>query len=99
MPISNFSEGLQKALSFLPGTYGTCLLRNHLLRGVFAEMGAQGFPEQAVDAIRDAVDCNIYFFDAKVEMGTMYLVLGGAVLVLTGVYVLLNILTGKRKHR
>lgn len=99
MPISNFSEGLQKAISFLPGTYGTCLLRNHLLRGVFAKMGAQGFPEQAVDAIRDAVDCNIYFFDAKVEMDTMYLVLGGAVLVLTGVYVLLNILTGKRKHR
>lgn len=97
MPISNFSEGLQKALAFLPGTYGTCLLRNHFLRGVFAEMGKQGFSEQAIDAIRDAVDCNIYFFDAKVEMGAMYLVLGGSILLLIGVYVLLNILTGKRK--
>ena len=29
MPMSNFSEGLQKALSFLPGTYGTSLIRNH----------------------------------------------------------------------
>ena len=35
MPISQFSDGLQKAISFLPGTYGTSLLRNHFLRGVF----------------------------------------------------------------
>lgn len=33
MPISNFGEGLQKALSYLPGTYGTALLKNHMLRG------------------------------------------------------------------
>ena len=32
MPISNFGEGLQKALSYLPGTYGTALLKNHMLR-------------------------------------------------------------------
>lgn len=31
MPISNFGEGLQKALSYLPGTYGTALLKNHML--------------------------------------------------------------------
>ena len=36
MPISNFGEGLQKALSYLPGTYGTALLKNHMLRGAFA---------------------------------------------------------------
>ena len=33
MPISQFSEGIQKVLSFLPGTYGTSLLHNHLMRG------------------------------------------------------------------
>ena len=31
MPISSFSEGLQKVVSFLPGTYGTSLVRNHSL--------------------------------------------------------------------
>ena len=86
-------------ISFLPGTYGTCLLRNHLLRGVFEETGEQGFPEQAVEAIKNSVDCNIYFFDAKVETSAMYLVLIGAVFVLVGVYILLNILTGNRKKR
>ena len=33
----------QKVISFLPGTYGTSLLRNHALRGVFAEMEKKGF--------------------------------------------------------
>lgn len=40
MPISNFGKGLQKALSYLPGTYGTALLKNHMLRGTFEEMEA-----------------------------------------------------------
>lgn len=99
MPISNFSEGLQKVIAFLPGTYGTSLLRNHLLRGVFEEMGAQGFPEQVVEAIRDSVDCNIYFLDTKVETSTMYLVLIGAILALIAGYILLNILAGKKKKK
>ena len=45
MPISNFDTGLQKVLSILPGTYGTSLLKNHMLRGIFEEMSANGFPE------------------------------------------------------
>ncbi len=96
MPISNFPEGLQKALSFLPGTYGTSLLRNHLLRGVFEEMGEQGFPPQVLEDIKDGVDCNIYFFDTKVELSTMYLILIGAVLLLLGSYIVLNLLSKKK---
>lgn len=97
MPISQFSEGLQKLISFLPGTYGTSLLRNHALRGVFGEMEAQGFPAEAVETIRDAVDCNLYFFGDRVEPGSMYAVLGGAVVVLIAVYVLLNVLRGAKQ--
>ena len=99
MPISSFSEGLQKVIAFLPGTYGTSLLRNHLLRGVFAEMGEQGFPEQVLVAIKDSVDCNIYFFDTRVELSTMYLVLIGAILALIAGYVLLNIPTRRVNRR
>lgn len=90
MPISNFSTGLQRVLGFLPGTYGTSLLRNHALRGVFAEMSEQGFPDAVVAAIRDSVDCNLYFFDHKVETGAMYAILGGTIAVLVALYVLLN---------
>ena len=97
MPISQFSDGLQKVISFLPGTYGTSLLRNHTLRGVFEEMESQGFPQEVVEAIKDSVDCNLYFFDNKVEMSTMYAVLIGAVAVLIAAYVLINVVWGSKQ--
>ncbi len=90
MPISNFGDGLQKVLSFLPGTYGTSLLRNHAMAGTYREMTAQGFPTEVVEKIRDSVDCNLYFFGDKVDIGTMYVILGSAVLLLIGLYVLYN---------
>ena len=97
MPISQFSDGLQKVISFLPGTYGTSLLRNHALRGVFEEMDACGFPSEVVEAIRDSVDCNLYFFDDKVELSNMYLVLITAIVIAVGLYVVMNVLTVKKK--
>ena len=98
MPISNFSEGLQKVLSFLPGTYGTSLLRNHALRGVFEEMSNQGFPNEVVEAIRDSVDCNLYFFGNKVAQGPMYLILAAAIVLALGIYVGINILAQKKQR-
>lgn len=61
----------------------------------------RAFPMQVVEATRDSVDCNIYFFDAKVETGTMYLILISTILVLICGYIVLNLLAGKnrRKHR
>lgn len=97
MPISQFGSGLQKVISFLPGTYGTSLIRNHALRGVFEEMKAQNFPSEVVENIKDSIDCNLYFFGDKVELGTMYLIVGGSVVVLVMVYVLINALKGSKK--
>lgn len=96
MPISQFGTGLQKLLSFLPGTYGTSLLRNHAMRGVFEEMRAQGFPAEVMDAIRDSVDCNLYFFGERVPTGAMFAILGSSVVVLVTVYVLLNLWQGRK---
>ena len=96
MPISQFSDGLQKVISFLPGTYGTSLLRNHSLQGVFAEMESQRFPTEVIEAIKDSIDYNIYFFGDKVELLTMYFIIGGSTAVLMGIYLLMNILL-KRK--
>ncbi len=91
MPISQFGAGLRRAIAFLPGTYGTSLLRNHALRGVFAEMEAENFPVQAIEEIKDSVDCNLYFFGGKVELHTMYLILFCAVAALVAAYVLMNL--------
>ena len=98
MPISNFGVGLQRVLSFLPGTYGTSLLRNHALAGVYREMAAQGFPPEVVESIRDSIDCNPYLFGDKVEIGAMYAVLGAAVALLIGLYVLYNVVRAKKKR-
>lgn len=96
MPLSSFSEGLQHVLSFLPGTYGTGLIRNHCLVGCYREMSAVGFPDAVIEGIRDGVDCNLYFFGTAVGVPTMYAIVGGAVVLFTGLYILLHTLTRKR---
>lgn len=96
MPIANFPDGLQKVLSFLPGTYATSLLHNHWMRGALGEMGGGGVPRQVLDAIRDSIDCNIYFFGKAVSQGAMYLILAGSVVLVTAAYVLINVLCRPR---
>ena len=96
MPISQFSTGLQRVLSFLPGTYGTSIIRNCAMRGVFEEMKIIGFPSEVVELIRDSVDCNLYFFGNKVDLPVMYLILGGTVALLIGIYITMNVVRGKR---
>ncbi len=96
MPISNFPAALQKVISFLPGTYGTSLLRNHALSGVYSEMQNQGFSPEVLEKIKDSTDCNLYFFDTPVSVWVMYLILGGSVLLITAGYILL---CNKRKNK
>lgn len=96
MPISEFSDGLQKVLSFLPGTYGTSLIRNHIMSGAFDELSNIGVPAEEINAIKDAIDCNFYFFGDKVQQPVMYMIIGCSVVVLIAAYILLNIL--KRKN-
>ena len=96
MPISSFGTGLQRVLLFLPGTYGTALLRGHTMRGAFAALEAQGLPGVVVQQIADSVDCKLFFFDHAVGQGAMYLVQGGSIVVLLGIYILL---TRLRKQR
>ena len=67
MPISQFTPTLSKVVSALPGTFGTSLVRNHSMRGAFSEFEKAGIPKAAVEEMRDAVDCNLYFFENKVE--------------------------------
>ena len=92
MPISQFSQGLRNVILFLPGTYGSSLIRNHSMRGVFDEMTRQGLPSEVTEIFRDLVDCNLYFFDNIVGVGTMYLILGGSVILLVAIYIIMNVM-------
>jgi multidrug/hemolysin transport system permease protein len=96
MPISQFSEGLQRVISFLPGTYATSLFRNHSMRGAINAMADEGVPKVAIDDLMDVVDCNVYFFDTKVGEGAMYLILILTVALLLGAYILMNVMRTKK---
>lgn len=96
MPVSSFSAGLQKVISFLPGTYGTGLLRNHALNGVFSELSEMGMPKEFVTVFKDSIDCNLYFFDKCVSIEAMYAVLCCSVVVLVLAYIILNVAVKKR---
>ena len=97
MPLSSFGEGLQKIISFLPGTYATALIRNHSMQGALSELENEGITSDAVNALKDAMDCNIYFFEHKVDISTMYIILGASTAILLGIYILINVLKKKSK--
>lgn len=98
MPISSLAKGLQDVLTFLPGTYGTSLLHEHLMGGAIDAIGGDGAPAELLKGVRDGFDCNLYFFDHAVPEWVMYLVLSLTVLVLVGVFVAICILAAK-KHK
>ena len=89
MPISNFNSGLQKALSYLPGTYGTSLVKNHMLNGVYKEMADTGLPSEAVTVIRNTLDCNPVFRGHVVGVPQMYLIMAGSIVVFGAAYLLI----------
>ena len=97
MPISQFSPALQKALSFLPGTYATSLMRNHALKSSFARLEREGIPSEFVEELKKVFDLNVYFNSERVSVGTMYIILIATILILITAYVMMNIILNKRK--
>lgn len=97
MPLSQYGGGIQKVVSFFPGTYGTSLLRNHALQGVYEEMEAQGFPAEVIAEMRSIADCDPQFFSHTVEVWQMYLILGVSIALLLGGYILVNYLSNRSK--
>lgn len=90
MPMSQFGEGLRNVLSFLPGTYGTALIRNHALNGALNKLSELGLANEYKMQMCDAIDCNLYFFNDKVSTPAMYVILAGSCAVLIAVYVIMN---------
>lgn len=96
MPISNFGEGLQKVMSYLPCTYGTSMLKNHMLRGVFESMQAEGFPAEIITSIGNSLDCNPVFRGSAVSPATMMLIMLMSIIVLGGIYLLITMKPEKK---
>lgn len=98
MPISNFGSGLQKALSYLPGTYGTSLIKNHMLRGIFEEMENEKLPEELITAIRETLDCNPQFHGNVVNTIQMVFIMAGSIVVLGTIFLFMTRLPEKENR-
>ena len=98
MPLSQFSKGLQNVISFLPGTYGTSLIKSHMLRGPFRELESVGLNEKFVSGISKSIDSEYYFFDNLVSEGAKYLVMIISVALFISIFVVLNVVSN-RKHK
>ena len=86
MPISNFGSGLQKVLSYLPSTYATSLIKNHMLHGVFSEMERKQYPNEMVEAIRDTLDCKPVFHGNVVNVNQMIGIMIGSIVLFGIIY-------------
>lgn len=97
MPISQFPEALRKVISFLPGTYGTAIIKNISMRSVFEEMKGLGIPNEVITEMKDAVDYNLYFLGDKVSLLNMHLVLAVSVVLILAIYIFLNYAVNKKR--
>jgi multidrug/hemolysin transport system permease protein len=96
MPLSQFSSGLQNVLCFLPGTYGTSLIKEHMIQGSLKEIEKIGASESLIDGISESIDARYYFFDNLVSEGAKYLVMIISILIFIGIFILLNLLQNRK---
>lgn len=95
MPLSEFSEGLRNTLMLLPGTYGTGLIRHHMMRGVLRELTTLGMPSVATESLSKSFDATLVFFNHTVPVWVMFLVLCTSIAILIAIFWALTIINKK----
>lgn len=96
MPLSQFGAGIRNVLMFLPGTYGTGLVRYHMLKGVLLEFQSQGLPSTVISNLSSSFDATLSFFGHNVSVFAMYLILGLSIAVLILIFVLLGFIKRRK---
>lgn len=91
MPISSFSKGLQKVMLFLPGTYGTSLIKNHSISAPLKELIKHNIPNNVINEIKKSLDCNLYIIGHEITETGMYFIIIVTIIILLIIYILLNI--------
>lgn len=98
MPISQFTDGIQTFIKFLPGTYGTIIFRHYFVRGATEKLAEQ-LPSEAIDGLRVGFDTKISFFGNEVSNGTSFLVVGGTALILLITFIVIVIVRNHPKKK
>lgn len=98
MPLSQFSVGLRNVLMLLPGTYGTGLIRNHMMSGVLRALRSRGLSAEAISNLSSSFDATLTFYGHNVSVWAMYLILGLTIVALVMIFVLLGLIR-KNKYK
>ncbi len=88
MPLSGMAEWLKNTLMCLPGTYGTGLLRSHLMDGAIRAVNGGNLPAELIAGVREGFDCELFFFGSAVPQWVCFVVPLIASALLIGFYVL-----------
>lgn len=89
MPISQFTPAVRTFIKFLPGTYGTSLIRNHLLKSLFTKLGTK-VPADVTNVIHQSFDTSFTLMGHTVTQTMMYLIMTGTCVILLLIYISLN---------
>lgn len=89
MPISQFTPAVRTFIKFLPGTYGTSLIRNHLLKSLFTKLGTK-VPAAVMNVIHKSFDTSFTLMGHTVTQTMMYLIMTGTCVILLLIYISLN---------
>ena len=89
MPISQFTPAVRTFIKFLPGTYGTSLIRNHLIRSLFTKLGTK-VPVDVMNVIHQSFDTSFTLMGYTVTQTMMYLIMIFTCVILLLIYISLN---------
>lgn len=89
MPISQFTPAVRTFIKFLPGTYGTSLIRNHLLKSLFTKLGTK-VPVDVMNVIHQSFDTSFTLMGHTVTQTMMYLIMIFTCVILLLIYISLN---------
>ncbi len=89
MPISQFTPAVRTFIKFLPGTYGTSLIRNHLLKSLFTKLGTK-VPADVMNVIHQSFDTSFTLMGHTVTQTMMYLIMIFTCVILLLIYIFLN---------
>ena len=61
MPFASYSPGLQKVCSYLPSTYATTVIRQHVMGSSIDLLKKAGLPTSALDSIKEGISFTVSF--------------------------------------
>ncbi|EIT88458.1 ABC transporter permease [Parascardovia denticolens IPLA 20019] len=88
MPFASYSPGLQKVCSYLPSTYATTVIRQHVMGSSIDLLKKAGLPTSALDSIKEGISFTVSFQGNPVPTDVMYGVLVGFSLVFLLIFIL-----------